>query len=179
VLSWVVNSRHTLRLTSPGTCVPLDLQLSTLNFSPCNSFLPRLPRASAKGSKGRGASFSFRTLCKIPGIGYPPPSLFPDSFLIRSPQSSTHALRSASARIAHFCAITPLLPTHAHFMGGGGYPPLSIPESRTRMCRYLRIETVRPPNPRCVDTSLPVRYALPFTPRVFSGLRRTDQPLHG
>jgi hypothetical protein len=38
MLSWVVNPRHALRLSSPGTCVPLNLQLSTFNFSPCNSF---------------------------------------------------------------------------------------------------------------------------------------------
>jgi hypothetical protein len=30
--------------------------------------------------------------------------------------------RSASAPIAHFFAISPLLATLAHFMGGGGYP---------------------------------------------------------
>jgi hypothetical protein len=58
--------------------------------------------------------------CKIPGIGYPPPSIFLDSFSIRSPQSSTVALRSASARNAHFCAITPLLVTLAQKQGGGG-----------------------------------------------------------
>jgi hypothetical protein len=34
----------------------------------------------------------FRTLCKIPGIGYPPPFPFLDSFLMRSPQSSTLAI---------------------------------------------------------------------------------------
>ena len=81
MLSYVMNLRHALRLTSPGACVPFDLQLSTFNFSSCNSF----------------TFFSFRTLCQIPGIGYPPNPLFLDSFLIRSPQSSTVALRSASA----------------------------------------------------------------------------------
>ena len=44
--------------------------------------------------------------------GIPPPSILFPALL--------PGVRSASARIAHFCAITPLLVTLAHFMGGGG-----------------------------------------------------------
>ncbi len=79
MLSRVVNSRHTLRLTSPETCVPFDLQLSTLNFSPCNSFLSTFFRTLASHFQTSCPSNSFafnhfRTLCQIPGIGYLPSS---------------------------------------------------------------------------------------------------------
>ncbi len=79
MLSWVVNSRRTLRLTSPGTCVPFDLQLSTLNFYPCNSFPSTFFRTLASHFQTPCPSNSFafnhfRTLCQIPGIGYPPSS---------------------------------------------------------------------------------------------------------
>jgi hypothetical protein len=138
MLSWAVNSRHTLRLTSPGTCVPFDPQLSTLNFSPCNSFTSFSLRTLASHFQTPCPSIPFafnhfRTLCQIPGIGYPPPSIFFDSFLIRSPQPSTRALRSASARIAHFFAITPFLVTLALFMGGRGGIPNSSQESSAKM----------------------------------------------
>jgi|ERR1700674_976615 len=60
----------------------------------------------------------FRTLCKIPGIGYPPPSILFPTPLPR--------VRSRNARIAHFFAITPFLATLAFLVGGeGGYPPPS------------------------------------------------------
>jgi len=49
MLFWIVNSRHTLRLTSPGTCVLFDLQLSTFDCSSSNSF----------------TSFSLRTLSSL------------------------------------------------------------------------------------------------------------------
>ena len=164
-----MNLRHALRLTSPGACVPFDLQLSTLNFSSCNSF----------------TFFSFRTLCQIPGIGYPPHPLFLDSFLIRSSQSPTVALRSASAPAEEYklaflqVFYLPLIRTH---------PPASLLFATLTKTTGVYVNssqkgTTMDPKPRdrarCVDTSLRVRYALPFTPRLFSGLRRTDRPLHG
>jgi hypothetical protein len=60
----------------------------------------------------------FRTLCQIPGIGYPPPSILFPTLLPR--------VRSVSAEIALFCALTPLVVTLAHFMGGGGVSPNRI-----------------------------------------------------
>jgi hypothetical protein len=74
----------------------------------------------------------FRTLCKIPGIGYPPPSLFLDRRSIRSAlfpavhPISLQSLTKCSSRNS-FALIT------IHFHGGGCTPP--IPESRTKMRR--------------------------------------------
>jgi hypothetical protein len=114
------------------------------------SFISVLPR-----SKGRGASYSFRTL----------PSLFAsrvfhNSFTIKQfrtlsensrvyPNSSysgtrhspffCRTLRSASAKKRAFCAVTPLFATLAHFMGGGGYGGYEEPAYRgnspIRACR--------------------------------------------
>jgi hypothetical protein len=76
----------------------------------------------------------FRTLCQIPGIGYPPPSIL---LRIHLP-----GVRSASAEIARFCALTLLLSTLAHFMGGGGYQDFN---PRIEDQNEIRIHP--PPNP--------------------------------
>ncbi len=76
MLSWVVNSRRTLRLTSPGTSVPFDLQLSTLNFSPRNSFISFSLRTLFPSTR-HGASCNFflffhlQTLCRHNRRGLP------------------------------------------------------------------------------------------------------------
>jgi hypothetical protein len=73
----------------------------------------------------------FRTLCKTPGIGYPPPPIFPDRHSIRSPRfpAALPSLRSASARIAHFFATSLFRATLTFFMGGRG---VSILQSQNR-----------------------------------------------
>jgi len=119
MLSWIVNSRHTLRLTSPGTCAPPHPQPSSLTSSPSNSFASYSFRTLAAHLKANVSSnpfeiTRFRTLCKIPGIGYPPPSILFSTLLPR--------LRSRSARIAHFFSTSPLIATLAFLGGGGGYP---------------------------------------------------------
>jgi hypothetical protein len=77
MLLWVVNPRHTLRRALSGISVPLYPQLSTLNFSPRNSFgfCPFRTLASHLKASVSSNPFEikrFRTLCKIPGIEYPP-----------------------------------------------------------------------------------------------------------
>jgi hypothetical protein len=57
-------------------------------------------------------------LAPLQRTGTPPPSIL---FPVPLPR-----VRSASARIALFCAITPLLPTLAYFMGGGGSVFLTV-----------------------------------------------------
>jgi hypothetical protein len=57
----------------------------------------------------------FHTLCKIPGIGYPPPSPFLDSFLMPPPQSSTLAIRAR--RSYSFSRVTgPLRASPGHLL---------------------------------------------------------------
>src|ERR1700674_190131 len=86
------------------------------------SFLSNLFRTLASHLKASVSPNSFeinrfRTLCKIPGIGYPLPS-----FLFPPPLPR---VRSRNARIAHFFATSPFLATLAFLVGGGGYPPPS------------------------------------------------------
>jgi hypothetical protein len=59
----------------------------------------------------------FRTLSIAMGVYTP--SLFSYPFA----ESALYE-RKKSARIARFCAISSLLATLAHFMGGGGYEPV-------------------------------------------------------
>jgi hypothetical protein len=49
----------------------------------------------------------------------------------------SHSLRT-SARIAHFCALTPFFVILAHFMGGGGYAFLKPAESAGANARQAR-----------------------------------------
>jgi hypothetical protein len=102
MLSWVVNSRYTLRSVFHGTPVPLDPQPSSLHCSSYNSFPSYCFRTLASHFQTSVSSNSFeinrfRTLCKIPGIGYPLPC-----YLHRMPLFSSllcfHSLTNSFSR---------------------------------------------------------------------------------
>src|SRR6266436_86664 len=62
----------------------------------------------------------FRTLCKIPGIGYPPPSLFFDSFFAYSFRINT--CKSVSKQMT----LTPFRMNTYEKQGGGGWRPVFL-----------------------------------------------------
>src|ERR1700674_290618 len=140
MLSCVVNSRHTLLRALSGISVPFDLQLSTFDYSASISFASYPFRTLASHFQTSVSSISFeikrfRTLCKIPGIGYPPPS----------PKAVAIPLRSNGDASIPFLFVplrTLSLTTR------GGTPP-SIEESRTKM----KPESIKLANRRRRDLS--------------------------
>jgi hypothetical protein len=107
VLSWVVIlSPHSLQALRSNWNPSLHPSLFASSFSrksfPSIFFRTLCSHFQTSCTSNSFAINHFRTLCKIPGIGYPPPSLFLDSFLIRSPQ----ILHSRAAQERAHCAVS-------------------------------------------------------------------------
>jgi hypothetical protein len=160
---------HPRRNTAPAASCTSSISSNSFASYPFRTHASHL---KATVSSNSFAINRFRTLCKIPGIGYPPPSIFLDRHSVRSPRFpavhpfSLQSLTKCSSRNS-FLLIT------IHFHGGCIPPSLFSTLAGAQSARTALASIQRPSRPgrdsrpssgaRRGEQAAPRRLVGPFT----------------